>query len=201
MKTTLRVSMQAVVFGGLSLFLAGCESSDLAYFNVAVQCQSAYPNDSWAQQQCMNRGASIIQSYEAEQRCDNAVHAMQRDLDDYNRFSANAHKNRTMVHEQVSTFRTNFTDCLRDYSLSHCSDTHYRVISANIDFVLQELNEQERWDYDIANVRAQLRQNCSQYWGLSSYQVDTHYNHDRQVFAEWKAHIDTVHRDISRWAW
>lgn len=147
----------------------------------------------------MNRGASIIQSYEAEQRCDNAVDAMQLGMEDYDRFSQTAEKNRTMVHEQVTTFRTKFTDCLRDYSLSQCSDAHYRVISANIDFALQELNEQERWDYDIASTRSQLRQNCSQYWTLSSYQVDTHYNDNRRVFAEWKAHIDNLHSILSTW--
>lgn len=126
---------------------------------------------------------------------------MQRDMDDYDRFTQTADKNRKMVYEQVSTFRNTFTDCLRDYSLSQCSDAHYIVVSANIDFVLRELNEQERWDYDIANIRSQLRQNCSQYWTLSIYQVDTHYNDNRRIFAELKTHVDTVYRDISSWAW
>lgn len=193
MKTTLRVSAQAVVFSGLALFLSGCESSDLAYFNVAVQCQSAYPNDSWAQQQCMNRGASIIQSYEAEQRCDNAVNAMRRDMDEFNRFTIAAEKTRAVVYDQVNTFRTTFVDCAINYRFNQCTDAHSKVILANIDLVIHELNEQERWDYDIANTQAQLRQSCSAYWDLGSYQVDTHYNENRRIFNLWKKHIeDTV---------
>ena len=62
MKTTIRVSAQAVVFSGLALFLSGCESSDLAYFNVGGSVANRpirmIPG---AQQECMNRGASIIQ--------------------------------------------------------------------------------------------------------------------------------------------
>ena len=77
---------------------------------------------------------------------------MRRDMEEYDRYTIAVEKTRAMVFDQVNTFRTAFVDCARvNYRFNQCTDAHSKVILANIDLVIHELNEQERWDYDIAN--------------------------------------------------
>jgi hypothetical protein len=171
--------------------LLGCEATDAAYFNLASQCYANFPNDSWAQQQCIDRGSAAIQFREHEQSCDNAVA-------EFDRGTAEIRQNKELLvaysnelHPYVSSFRHRFLECLRYYSHGECYTNLTQPTISEIESALASLNTLESAERGWVDFRVSLVQNCSQvYTFTGAYPLDTSfYNKNRSVYNEWRTFV------------
>lgn len=198
-----RVMRSIFIAGAASVFalnLSGCEAGDAAYFNVAAQCYSSYPNDSWAQQQCIDRGNSAVQYYQAERACDYDVEDLHRNDDRYWDMIEEMDRLLMFTQDQVERFRENFRECIAQYTYDQCEAANNRPILANIAYSDSYLNELENYEGSMVRHYNEVVSRCSYYYSFADMQrlPRQYYSGNRSVFNEWREHINSSSNQLRR---
>ncbi|RUO36903.1 hypothetical protein CWE13_08635 [Aliidiomarina shirensis] len=191
---------RTLVVGVLGVHLFGCEASDLAYFNLGAQCYANYPNDSWAQQQCVDIGSAEIQYYENEQYCDDAVYEIGRQRELYDSSTRELDEWLKITHTQVVDFPYALDECLSAFTFEQCSRAFNEPVLSNISEALFTLNELSMYEGNIKHNRQQVISQCSAFYtfGNAQYNSSDYYTSNRNVLSGWQQYVQNTSAELRR---
>ncbi|WP_194755564.1 hypothetical protein [Aliidiomarina indica] len=186
------ISLAAVTCAALtSIQLTGCDATDAAYFNLAAQCYSRYPNDSWAQQQCVDQGSAIISDYQAEQQCDNEVAFHDRQLNYYWDMGDANRRLQDETYNMVAAYSGTIQQCLRQRSYNECYQQHTGPTLTQISQTRNYLNQFHEYQNTVMDYRQGLINRCSRYYtfGRVTFENSSYFTENHNVYNAWQSSV------------
>lgn len=174
-----------------SIQLTGCDATDAAYFNLAAQCYNRYPNDSWAQQQCVNQGSAIINDYQAGQQCDNDVAFNERQVDYYWSLANQNAASLDATYNTVVNYSRTIQQCLLSYSYNYCYQQHTSPTLSQINNARQLLTSLQNYRDEAQSYRQAMINRCSRYYtfGNPGFEDNGYFAENHTTINAWQSFV------------
>lgn len=174
-----------------SIQLTGCDATDAAYFNVAAQCYNRYPNDSWAQQQCLNQGSAIVNDYQAGQQCDNDVAFNDRQVEHYWSLANQNQASLDATYNTVVNYSRTIQQCLLNYSYNYCSQQHTTPTLNQINNARQLLTRMQNSRNEAQSYRQSLINRCTRYYtfGNPGFEDNSYFSDNFATINSWQGFV------------